>query len=229
MVVCFIQGVPMQRPSSRRMSFLDRVIIDLDRGLKGLGGLADGAAQGRDNPAGEVPEAALTPAQRRHAAGLMRVDHTGEVAAQALYHGQALTARTTALRDAMEQAAREEGDHLRWCSERLDELDDKASRLDPLWYVASFLIGAAAGLAGDRWSLGFVVETERQVMRHLDGHLSSLPQGDNRSRAILEQMRVDEAVHATTAIESGAAELPRPVKRLMTATARIMTETAYRI
>jgi ubiquinone biosynthesis monooxygenase Coq7 len=129
----------------------------------------------------------------------------------------------------MEQAAREEGDHLRWCSERLDELDDKPSRLDPLWYVASFLIGAAAGLTGDRWSLGFVVETERQVVRHLDGHLSSLPQGDNRSRAILEQMRVDEGVHATTAIESGAAELPRPVKGLMTATARIMTETAYRI
>jgi ubiquinone biosynthesis monooxygenase Coq7 len=159
----------------------------------------------------------------------MRVDHTGEVAAQALYHGQALTARTSGTRDAMEQAAREEGDHLRWCAERLVELDDKPSRLDPLWYMGSFLIGAAAGLAGDRWSLGFVAETERQVVRHLDGHLSSLPQGDARSRAILEQMRVDEGVHATTAIESGAADLPQPVKRLMTATARLMTETAYRI
>lgn len=220
----------MQRPSSRRMSFLDRVIIDLDRGLKGLGGLTPGgAAQGRDNPAGALPEAELTPTERRHAAGLMRVDHTGEVAAQALYHGQALTARTPRVRDAMQQAAREEGDHLRWCSERLEELDDKSSRLDPLWYVGSFLIGAAAGLAGDRWSLGFVVETERQVVRHLDGHLSSLPGDDARSRAILEQMRIDEGVHATTAIESGAAELPQPVKRLMTATARIMTETAYRI
>jgi len=211
------------------MSFLDRVIIDLDRGLKGLGGPGTGgAAQGRDNPAGELPDAELTPAQRRHAAGLMRVDHTGEVAAQALYHGQALTARTPRTRDAMEQAAREEGDHLRWCSERLVELDDKPSRLDPFWYAGSFLIGAAAGLVGDRWSLGFVVETERQVVRHLDGHLSSLPGHDARSRAILEQMRVDEGVHATTAIESGAAELPGPVKRLMTATARIMTETAYR-
>jgi len=220
----------MQRPSSRRMSFLDRVIIDLDRGLKGLGGLgAGGGAQGRDNPAGDLPDAALTPAERRHAAGLMRVDHTGEVAAQALYHGQALTARTPRTRDAMEQAAREEGDHLRWCSERIEELDDKPSRLDPLWYAGSFLIGAAAGLAGDRWSLGFVVETERQVVRHLDGHLSSLPVDDARSRAILEQMRIDEGVHATTAVESGAAELPGPVKRLMTATARIMTETAYRI
>ena len=220
----------MYRQSSRRMSLFDRVIIDLDRGLKGLGGPGAGSGdQGRDNPAGEVPEAELTPVQRRHAAGLMRVDHTGEVAAQALYHGQALTARTPRTRDAMEQAAREEGDHLRWCGERLEELDDKPSRLDPLWYVASFLIGAAAGLAGDRWSLGFVAETERQVMRHLDGHLLSLPDGDARSRAILAQMRVDEGVHGTTAVESGAAELPRSVKRLMTATARVMTETAYRI
>ncbi|NCF26568.1 MAG: 2-polyprenyl-3-methyl-6-methoxy-1,4-benzoquinone monooxygenase [Gammaproteobacteria bacterium] len=217
----------MYKHSTRRMSLLDRVIIDLDRGLRGLGGAS--GAQGRENPAGELSEAELTPAQRRHAAGLMRVDHTGEVAAQALYHGQALTARTPRLREAMEQAAREEGDHLRWCSQRLEELDDQPSRLGPLWYVGSFLIGAAAGLTGDRWSLGFVVETERQVVRHLDGHLSSLPPGDARSRAVLEQMRVDEGVHATTAIESGAAELPQPVKRLMKATARIMTETAYRI
>lgn len=217
----------MYRQSARRLSFLDRLIIDLDHGLRALGG--ENPAQGRDNPAGDLPEAELAEAQRRHAAALMRVDRAGEVAAQALYHGQALTARTPRLRDAMEQAAREEGDHLRWCSERLEELGDQASRLDPLWYVGSFLIGAAAGLVGDRWSLGFVVETERQVVQHLDGHLSSLPQGDARSRAILEQMRVDEGVHATTALESGAAELPDPVKRLMTLTARIMTETAYRV
>ena len=216
----------MYRKSARRLSFLDRVIIDLDHGLRGLRG--ENPAQGRDNPAGDLPEAELTEAQRRHAAGLMRVDHAGEVAAQALYHGQALTARTPRLRDTMEQAAREEGDHLEWCSGRLEELGDQASRLDPLWYIGSFLIGAAAGLAGDRWSLGFVVETERQVVRHLDGHLSSLPYGDVRSRAILEQMRVDEGVHATTALESGAAELPEPVKRLMTLAARVMTETAYR-
>lgn len=212
---------------TRRMSFVDRVIIDLDRGLRALGG--EQRAEGRDNPAGDVPDAELSPAQRRHAAGLMRVDHAGEVAAQALYHGQATTARTGRLRDAMERAAREEGDHLRWCRERLDELGEQSSRLDPLWYLGSFVIGAAAGLAGDRWSLGFVVETERQVMRHLDGHLESLPAGDRRSRAILEQMRVDEGAHATTALESGAAELPEPVKRLMTLTARVMTETAYRI
>jgi ubiquinone biosynthesis monooxygenase Coq7 len=217
----------MSPPSARHLSFLDRVIIDLDHGLRALAG--ESPAVGRSNPAAEAPEAELTHAERRHAAGLMRVDHTGEVAAQALYHGQSLSARTPRLRNAMQQAAREEGDHLRWCRERLEELGDRASRLDPLWYVGSFCIGAAAGLAGDRWSLGFVVETERQVMRHLDGHLSSLPTGDARSRAILEQMRVDEGVHATAALESGAAELPTAVKRLMTLTARIMTETAYRI
>lgn len=213
--------------SARRLSFLDRLIIDVDRGLRALQG--ETPAVGRDNPAGDAPEPELSEAQRRHVAGLMRVDHAGEVAAQALYHGQAVTARSPRLRDAMQQAAREEGDHLRWCRERLEELGDRSSRLDPLWYLGSFAIGAAAGLAGDRWSLGFVVETERQVMRHLDGHLASLPAGDRRSRAILEQMREDEGVHATTALESGAAELPSPVKRLMTLTARLMTETAYRI
>lgn len=216
----------MSPQSARRLSFLDRVIIDLDRGLKAL--QAEHPAEGRANPAGATPEADLSPAERRHAGALMRVDHAGEVAAQALYHGQALTARTPGTRDAMQQAAREEGDHLRWCRERLDELGDRASRLDPLWYAGSFFIGAAAGLAGDRWSLGFVVETERQVVRHLQGHLSALPPGDERSRSVLEQMRVDEGVHATTALESGAAELPVPVKRLMTLAARVMTETAYR-
>ena len=217
----------MPRPSASRLSFLDRLIVDLDRGLKSLHG--ERPAEGRDNPAAGVPEADLSAAERRHAAALMRVDHAGEVAAQALYHGQAVSAHTPRTRNAMEHAAREEGDHLRWCRERLDELGDRASRLDPLWYAGSFIIGAAAGLAGDRWSLGFVVETERQVVRHLEGHLSSLPPADARSRAILEQMRVDEGVHATTALESGAAELPSPLKRLMTLAARVMTTTAYRV
>lgn len=217
----------MQRHATRSLSFLDRVIIDLDRGLRALGG--ETPSEGRENPAGDLPETPLSEAQRRHAAGLMRVDHAGEVAAQALYHGQAVTARTRRLRGAMEQAALEEGDHLRWCAERLEELHDQSSRLAPLWYAGSFLIGASAGLAGDRWSLGFVVETERQVVRHLEGHLEALPEGDSRSRAILEQMRVDEGVHATTAMESGAVELPEPVKRVMALTARVMTETAYRV
>lgn len=214
-------------PSSRRLSFLDRVIIDMDRGLRALRG--DRPVEGRENPAAEAPDAALSESQRRHAAGLMRVDHAGEVAAQALYHGQAMTARNPRVRATLEQAAREEGDHLRWCRERLAELGEPSSRLDPLWYLGSFLIGAAAGLAGDRWSLGFVAETERQVVRHLDGHLGSLPSDDARSRAILEQMRRDEGAHATAALESGGAELPEPVKRLMTLSARVMTETAYRI
>lgn len=217
----------MQHSSARRFSFLDRLIIDLDRGLRGLGG--ETPSEGRQNPAGDLPDCPLNESQRRHAAGLMRVDHAGEVAAQALYHGQAVTARSRRVRGAMERAAREEGDHLRWCNERLQELGDQASRLDPLWYLGSFLIGTAAGLAGDRWSLGFVAETERQVVRHLEGHLDALPAEDVRSRAILEQMRQDEGAHATTAVESGAAELPVPVKRLMSLTARIMTETAYRI
>jgi len=212
---------------SRRFSFLDQVIIDLDRGLRAMRG--DQAVEGRDNPAADAPDAVLDEGERRHAAALMRVDHAGEVAAQALYHGQALTARDAEVRATLEQAAREEGDHLRWCRERLDELGEPASRLDPLWYLGSFLIGAAAGLAGDRWSLGFVAETERQVVRHLDGHLQSLPADDTRSRTILEQMRRDEGEHATTALESGGAELPELVRRLMSLTARIMTETAYRI
>ena len=212
---------------SRRFSFLDQVIMDLDRGLRAIRG--DQPAGGRGNPAADAPDAELSDGERRHAAGLMRVDHAGEVAAQALYHGQALTARNPRVRATLEQAAREEGDHLRWCRERLEELGEPASRLDPLWYLGSFLIGAAAGLAGDRWSLGFVAETERQVMRHLDGHLQSLPPDDGRSRAILEQMSRDEGEHATTALESGAAELPEPVKRLMTLTARVMTEAAYRL
>ena len=211
----------------RRFSFLDQVIIDLDQGLRAMRG--DQPAEGRGNPAGDAPDAPLSEAERRHAAGLMRVDHAGEVAAQALYHGQSVTARNARVRATLEQAAREEGDHLRWCRERLDELGASSSRLDPLWYLGSFMIGAVAGLAGDRWSLGFVAETERQVVRHLQDHLTSLPPDDTRSRAILEQMRCDEGEHATTALESGAAELPQPVKRLMTFTARIMTETAYRI
>jgi ubiquinone biosynthesis monooxygenase Coq7 len=216
----------MVAQTTRRLSFIDRAIIDVDRGLRALAGARP--AGGRENPAGDLPEASLTHVQRRHAAGLMRVDHAGEVSAQALYHGQALTARSSRLRGAMEQAAREEGDHLRWCGERLDELGERASQLDPVWYVGSFIIGAGAGVAGDRWSLGFVVETERQVVRHLEGHLKALPEADVRSRAILEQMRIDEGVHATTALESGAIELPAVVKRLMAITARVMTETAYR-
>ena len=217
----------MARPPFRRMSLVDELIVGVDRAVRGLAGEHD--SKGRANPAGDLPESSLSETERRHAAGLVRVDHAGEVAAQALYHGQAFAAQSDKVRSAMEQAAKEEGDHLDWCRQRLTELGDRTSLLDPLWYVGSFLIGAAAGVAGDRWSLGFVVETERQVMRHLDGHLSSLPGSDRRSRAILEQMRIDEGEHATAALMAGAGELPAPVKRLMALTARIMTSTAYRL
>lgn len=164
---------------------------------------------------------------RRHIAGLMRVNHAGEIAAQGLYHGQALTARTPATRVAFEKAAAEEGDHLAWCRDRLDELGSRPSLLGPLWYAGSVAIGALAGLAGDRMSLGFMAETERQVEGHLDSHLARLPPDDLRSRAILEQMKADEAGHGRAAQAAGGAPLPEPFPQAMRLTARIMTGTAY--
>jgi ubiquinone biosynthesis monooxygenase Coq7 len=159
----------------------------------------------------------------------MRVNHAGEVSAQALYQGQALTAKLAEVRGKMERAALEENDHLAWCERRLKELDSHTSMLNPLWYTGSFAIGALAGLAGDKWSLGFVVETERQVVKHLDEHLSRLPEQDRRSRAILEQMKEDETHHATAALNAGGAELPEPVRQLMRLTSKVMTNAAYYI
>ena len=228
----------------RHYSPLDQTLIRADRMLKSLltgvthfgptasqdGGKYAADKPQRPNPAGQ-PAAAdpLSETERAHAAGLMRVNHTGEVCAQALYQSQAVTARSETIRDAMERAAREEVDHLRWCEQRLTELDSHRSRLNPLWYAGSFAIGGLAGLAGDRWNLGFVAETERQVVRHLESHLRKLPAQDRRSRAIVEQMKIDEAEHATLAVEAGAAELPAPVKGLMRLTAKFMTTVAYRI
>jgi len=169
----------------------------------------------------------LTPEEAKHSAGLMRINHTGEVCAQALYQGQALTARLPEVRGKMEEAAAEENDHLEWCAERLDQLDSHVSVFNPLWYASSFAIGAVAGLAGDKWSLGFVAETEHQVVRHLDSHLEKLPQSDMESRAILEQMREDELHHATTAIAAGGAELPDPIKGMMGVMSKVMTSTVY--
>jgi len=171
--------------------------------------------------------AAIADADRLTSAALMRVNHAGEIAAQALYHGQALVARTAATRDLLLKAAHEETDHLAWCETRLKELDSRPSLLNPLWYAGSFAIGAMAALLGDRTSLGFVVETERQVEGHLDQHLARLPPDDARSRAILETMRSDEIAHGMTAKAAGAAELPTPVRMLMRSTARVMTSTAY--
>jgi len=177
--------------------------------------------------AAEAGAAELSPDERRRAAALMRVNHAGEIAAQALYHGQAMAARSDSTRRMLLDAAREEADHLAWCESRLEELQSRPSLLNPLWYAGSFFIGALAALAGDRTSLGFVVETERQVEGHLDDHLGRLPPADLRSRAIVQQMRTDEATHGANARAAGGAELPGPVRALMRHTARIMTGTAY--
>lgn len=218
----------MANPSRpRRISPLDRLVLQADQALRTL---SPGAAMAhRPSPATEQPAALLAADQRAHAAGLMRINHTGEVCAQALYAGQALTARLPDVRAAMEEAAREEEDHLAWCDERLQELGAGPSVLNPLFYGLSFAVGAAAGIAGDRWSLGFVEETERQVVRHLENHLGHLPDADVRSRAVIGQMRVDEAKHADTANAAGAAALPFPVRRLMQAMAKLMTTTVYRV
>ena len=211
--------------SNRRLSPLDRLISGADQVLRTLSGTA---TQGeRESPALNIPEAELPPAQRRHAAGLMRVNHAGEVCAQALYQGQALTAKLPGVRAAMELAAAEEADHLAWCEERLGQLDSRASFLNPLWYGLSFTLGAAAGLIGDRISLGFVAATEEQVCHHLRSHLQRLPPEDDRSRAILEQMLEDEQRHGETALNSGGQNFPRPLKHAMTAASRLMTHSSY--
>ena len=212
---------------TRTYAPIDRFIIEIDNALRAATGLVKPAS--RENPAKDEADIVMDEEQRRHAAGLMRVNHTGEVCAQALYAGQAITARNAEIQAEMQKAADEEIDHLGWCRERLDELGSRPSLLDPFWYAGSFAIGAAAGLAGDRWSLGFLKETENQVEAHLEGHIEKLPPEDARSRAILDQMKIDEAKHAQMAEDSGAADLPRPVKELMKATAGIMKAIAYRV
>jgi ubiquinone biosynthesis monooxygenase Coq7 len=211
----------------RTYSAIDRIIASIDEALRISTGGAP--APQRPNPAGETAAAELDDEQRRHAAGLMRINHAGEVCAQALYAGQAATARDDATRVAMQSAADDEIDHLSWCEDRLRELDSQPSLLNPLWYAGSFAIGAVAGLAGDDWSLGFVKETENQVEAHLQDHLERLPPGDARSEAILDQMKVDEARHAAMAEAAGARELPETVRRAMALTAGFMKALAYRI
>ncbi|HTS21442.1 MAG TPA: 2-polyprenyl-3-methyl-6-methoxy-1,4-benzoquinone monooxygenase [Casimicrobiaceae bacterium] len=205
---------------------LDDLILAFDRALRTLGGVASSV---RPNPAGRIPESDLSPGERRHAAGLMRVNHTGEVCAQALYQAQALTARDGETRRRMAQAAREEEEHLAWTRQRLAELDGRTSIVNPLWYAGSFAIGLAAGITGDRANLGFVVETERQVEEHLTGHMDRLPAADARSRAIVGAMRDDEIRHGRAARDAGAIDLPWPVRIAMRGAARVMTVTAYRL
>jgi 3-demethoxyubiquinol 3-hydroxylase len=205
----------------------DRLLIAADNALRTLSG---GGRASRPNPSDAVtPDEQLQDAERAHASGLMRVNHVGEVCAQALYQAQALTTLDPHLRAHFEQAAREETDHLAWTQQRLDELGSRASLLNPLWYAGAFGIGLVAGRVSDAVSLGFVVETERQVEEHLQGHLDKLPAADLRSRAIVHQMKDDEARHAMTAEQAGATDLPMPVKWAMRAAAKVMTTTAYRI
>lgn len=212
--------------SARTFGPIDLALLKLDRLLKSAVGPHTAS---RPYPAAELPETVADPDQRRKIAGLMRVNHAGEICAQALYHGQALTAQLPEVREAMAHAAAEEVDHLAWCAQRLDELGAKPSLLDPLWYLGSFTIGALAGISGDRRSLGFVAETEQQVVDHLRSHLNQLQANDARTRAIIEQMMADEARHGGAALQQGGELPPTAIKLLMKLTAKLMTSTAQRI
>jgi 3-demethoxyubiquinol 3-hydroxylase len=208
------------------MDGLDRLICGLDSALRTVAGVHEAA---RPSPGEGVAEAALREDERAQAAALMRVNHVGEVCAQALYQGQALTARSRANRHALERAAREEQDHLVWSARRIEELGGRASLLNPLWYAGAFALGTVAGALGDRWNLAFLAETERQVEEHLTGHLERLSPEDSRTRAVVEAMRDDEARHRASALELGAAAMPEPLRLAMRAMAKVMTTLAYRV
>lgn len=213
--------------SERHYSPLDRALLQADAALRTL--LPFSGQPTRPSPALPRDEVALDESEAKHVCGLMRINHTGEVCAQALYQGQALTARLPQVRSAMEQAADEEIDHLAWCEQRIRELGGRPSLLNPLFYGLSFGIGATAGLISDRVSLGFVAATEDQVVKHLDEHLAQLPHGDQRSQAILEQMRADELQHATAALDAGGLRFPAPVKAGMSLLSKVMTKATYRL
>ena len=208
------------------LSFIDRLIVEIDTALQTIFIPTQRISQ-RVSPAAQIPDAILTQPEIKHVAGLMRVNHAGEVCAQALYQGQAITARLSYIKQQMTQSAVEEIDHLAWCEERLIELNSNPSIFNPIWYINSFLIGAFAGILGDRWSLGFVAETERQVSLHLQKHLDNLPTTDQKSHAILSQMHADEAHHAEIAIKAGAAELPWIIKKGMQIVSKVLTFGSY--
>lgn len=209
------------------MALIDRFIIEFDTALRSVVG---GAHAHRPTPGSDIQSTALLDVkEREHAAGLMRVNHVGEVCAQALYQSQKLVARNPEIRQMLDHSGQEEMDHLAWCETRLQELGSHTSYLNPIWYAGSFAIGLAAGLAGDKWSLGFVAETEKQVENHLESHLKKLPAEDGRSRAIVDQMRIDEIEHGQAAISAGGAVLPDPIQKLMQAMSKVMTSTAYKI
>jgi ubiquinone biosynthesis monooxygenase Coq7 len=211
----------------RAFTPLDRLLSGINNALTTVAGPPTRVT--RANPAGDLQESDLTSDEKSHAAGLMRVNHAGEVAAQGLYQGHAAASRDPSIAQQMNRAAEEEMDHLGWCEQRLDELGSRPSILGPVWYAGAFVLGAASGILGDRWSLGVVEETERQVSEHLTSHLGRLPESDARSRAIVLQMRDEEEAHGENARAAGAAELPDSVKKLMRLTAKIMTDTAYRM
>lgn len=209
------------------MSLLDRFIIEFDTALRSVVG---GANARRQTPGSDVnTEVVLEPAEREHAAGLMRVNHVGEVCAQALYQSQKLFARNPKIQEMLHHSGQEEMDHLAWCETRIQELGSHTSYLNPLWYAGSFVIGIAASLAGDKWSLGFVAETEKQVENHLASHLEKLPQNDHRSRAIVDQMRLDEIEHGQAALRAGGVSLPDPISKMMKMMSKVMTTSAYKI
>lgn len=212
--------------NDRNLTNLDQTLTAVETVLRGLFSVATTT---RPYPAEQLPKAELSDKEREHVAGLMRVNHAGEVAAQGLYLGHALSARSAETRAQMHQASKEENDHLAWCKRRLDELNSHPSRLDPLWFSGALAIGTVAGILGDNWSLGFVAETEDQVVRHLQQHSEQLPEKDLASHAVLQQMQADEAEHADKARAAGAAVLPQPVQALMRFSAKIMTNTAYHV
>lgn len=216
----------MAAMTARSLSPADRFLVETQRALETVFGQPPAS---RPNPAGDTPEVELDAAEQRHAAGLMRINHVGEVCAQGLYFGQAAVARDGETRAHLLAAAQEETDHLAWCADRLGELRSRPSLFNPLWYAGSYTLGALAGLRGDGWSLGFVVETERQVEAHLDEHLQTLPEADLRSRDILRVMKADEARHADHAEQAGARRLPQPIPGLMAAASKLMKTVAYRL
>ena len=209
------------------MNLVDQIICEVDKGIKFS--LHNYQKENRRYPAHGINEDNLSEIERSHSANLMRVNHSGEVAARRLYRGQAMTAKQEGTREKMDHAAQEELDHLSWCNKRLQELNEHPSLLNPAWYALSFGMGAAAGLAGDKWSLGFVHETEEQVVRHLEGHLDDLSLNDKKTAAILEQMQIDESKHSEEALESGAENLPEGLKKVMSVIAKVMTRTSYYI
>lgn len=214
--------------SARKLNFIDSLLIEVDQSLRVIH--AKAPITDRKNPSDGIDSTVLTDEESRLSARLMRVNHSGEVSAQGLYRGQAMMSKSAEIRQQMKVSADEENDHLNWCESRLEQLNSHKSYFNPIWYMGSFSIGAIAGLAGDKWSLGFVKETEDQVGKHIDSHLQKLPENDNASRAVLEQMKLDEAHHAEVAVEAGAVELPLPIRKfVMPLFSKVMTTVSAKI